>query len=360
MGDLITNDPRRRPLNWIAGVALLGVIIAGVVIFRPSPTPHAQEHPVPQAPVSSASPDSNLPPPGFPKLVTKTGVQLYVGMYGDRGRDFERLDVDSRRMDAIAGLPTFPSVWLQMLPLTDGAVVATPRCRACDLAHGSTVYVVRDARVIRHFPTAGQVVIGVDNRSLWVSDQPGYVRRVDLIGQPIGAHYRLPSGSVPMAATIHGLLLSRGQNVVLWDPATGKGSAISGYLTSNAHTIVAIDHGLRVTNLRTGAVRTLPGRVTQGLAALSADGTLLALGRDDSFGVQHFVVVDMRSGESTDLGGFSSSDQAGFRWAGNTHWLVTSALQGTAQRRVMVAIWQPGMQRPAFVRNLPPNYYVLD
>lgn len=360
MGDLITNDPRRRPLGWVVGAALLGLIIAGVVIFRPSPTPPHAEDPVPLAPVSSASPD-NRPPPGFPKLMTKTGVTLYVGSYGPlQERDFQQLDVDSRKLTPVSGLPRFPEMLLQVVPIAGGAIITGPSCRSCDVTHGSTVYVVRNTTVIRHFSVAGQITMSADDRSIWTADPPGYIRRVDLTGHQIGARYRLPSVSSPMVDTVRGLLLSQGQDVVLWDPATGKRRSITGYLTSNADTIVAVDHGLRVTNLRTGKTRTVPGHITRDSAALSADGTLLALSRTDAFGVQHFAVIDMRTGEVSDLGGFSNGNQASFRWAGNSHWLVTSSLQGTSQRLQLIAVWQPGMFRPAFVRNLPPNYYVLD
>jgi hypothetical protein len=364
MGDLITNEPRRRPLGWVAGIALLGLIIAGVVIFRPSPTPPRSQPPVPVAPVSSASPDTPSPlppPPGFPKLVTKTGVRLYIGSYGPlQERDFQQLDVDSRKLIPVSGLPRFPEMLLQVLSTDGGAVITGPSCRSCDVTHGSTVYVVHNTTVVRHFSVTGQITMSADNRSIWTTDEPGFVRRVDLTGHQVGARYRLPSGSNPLADTIRGLLLSHGQDVVLWDPATGKRRTITGYLTSNANTIVAVDHGLWVTDLRTDKTRTVPGHITRNAAALSADGSLLALARDDAFGVQHFIVLDMRTGKTSDLGGFSNGNQADFRWAGNSHWLVTSVLQGTSQRLELVAIWQPGMARPAFVRDLPPNYYVLD
>lgn len=363
MGDLITNEPRRRPLGWVAGAALFGLIIAGVVIFRPSPTPPRSEHPVPIAPVSSASPNTPSPlppPPGLPKLLAKTGVSLYIGSYGPwQERDFRQLDVDGRKLVPVSGLPRFPQMLQQVVAIDGGAIITGPSCRSCDVTHGSTVYVVRNTTVIRNFPVVGQIVPGVDNRSLWVSDQAGFIRRVDLAGHPIGTHYRLPGNSVPMAATIRGLLLSRGQDIELWDPATGKSRVITGYLAASTGMVVAVDHGLKVTNLRTGATRMLPGRVTRGSAALSADGTLLAMARDDAFGVQHFVVLDMRNGQETDLGGFATGDQSAFQWAGNSHWLITTSLQGTAQRQMMIAVWKPGMSGPAFVQDLPPNYYVL-
>ena len=364
MADMISGG-ERRPGRWLVAAVVLVLAVGALVYLRHG---HGADHARPVA-----TPTDSPPPPTLPRLHEKTGITLYVSNYpGPDGETLRRLDLDTGRITSIAGLPRRVLAKLEVLPVRGGVAVIGPRCSRCSYTRGSLVYLVRDAYVVRHsrvvsrFPASGQALPGRTDRTLWIwADADSSIQEVDLAGRAVSPRYRIPAGFAPIGAAADGILISAAREVALWNPATGARRRLGQYIAAAGDVYVWTSAGCRrdcpahVTDLVRGTTRILPGQLpVNSYATMSADGTKLALTFTDSADIAYVEVVDLRTGVMRDLGGISLAD-LGLSWSADSRWLIISGMHGLSQLRNTVAVWRPGMDRPAIARNVPVDQIVL-
>jgi hypothetical protein len=185
---------------------------------------------------------------------------------------------------------------------------------------------------------------------------------VSTTGRPLGPRYRLPAGYLPGSGVGSYLLLynNQQQNLILWDPRTGRVLRHFDNVFANGPEQIAWSPGCRscrvqILNVSTGTTVTtpIPARNPAAMnAVFSDDGRLLAVQQPG----RQIEVFDTGSRTLTAIPGtaLSSADWQRFGWQPGGHRLVISAGPNSRPGPAQLAYWQPGeaVLRVATVRNL--------